>query len=262
MKRAALILFAALAWLAMPGRAQTLTTVEDTIYSATGADCAGTLTLTWQSFIAPDGRQIAPGTWSFPVLGQTNGLDIMIEPGPYTARYSLGPGCAIAQEQWIVPSSLVPVNLNAVRSNPTWVSRFTATTGDVALTSSGTTLTIQQPVLSSKLVTLETAIVYCSVACSVTQRQNGTPTSPAAGTPIPLLPLTTLPAAGILTASSISGGTMPGGILRILGGVGTDRNLTLTGISLPSGAGSVSDYSIIVSAITGTANITLIWNER
>lgn len=142
------------------------------------------------------------------------------------------------------------------------VNRFSATTGDLSLSGAGTTLTIQQPAANGKLVSLESATVYCSTACSVTLTQNGTAATATAGTVVPILPLGVAGVANIFTASNVGSGTLVGGIVRIAGGAGTDRTFTLTPIVLPSGGGTGTNFNVVVSSITGTANITLIWNER
>ena len=96
-----------------------LTTVQDTLYRADGGYCSGAVTLTWETFVAPDGKTIYAGSWTYPVAGAVNGLSITLEPGQYTANYAITPtGCAPAYEQWIVPVGTT-VNLGAVRSiNP------------------------------------------------------------------------------------------------------------------------------------------------
>jgi len=142
------------------------------------------------------------------------------------------------------------------------VNRFSATTGDVSLSGAGTTLTIQQPATNGKLVSLEGATVYCSVACNVTQYQNGTAATTTAGTVTPILPQGAANFANIFTASNVGTGTLVGGIVRIAGGPGTDRSFALAPIVLPPGNGAGINYSIVISSITGTANITLTWNER
>jgi hypothetical protein len=108
-----------LALLAVPCFA--LTTVQDTLYTATGAFCSGKVTLSWDTFTSPtDGHTVYEGTYEFPVTAAINGLSVSLEPGQYTASYNITPsGCAPAYEQWIVPSSPGTVNLAGVRSiNP------------------------------------------------------------------------------------------------------------------------------------------------
>jgi len=97
-----------------------LTTVQDTLYTASGSYCSGTLTLTWQTFTAPDGHLIQGGSFTSTVAASVNGLSVTIEPGQYTASYQLTPNlCAPAYEQWLVPVSGSPVLLSQVRSiNP------------------------------------------------------------------------------------------------------------------------------------------------
>ena len=60
--------------------------------------------------------------------------------------------------------------------------RFVGTTGDQSLSTAGLTVTIQQNDKATRKVTLEAAVVYCSVACSISQSQNGTAATATAGT--------------------------------------------------------------------------------
>lgn len=119
-----------------------LTTVQDTLYTATGAFCSGKVTLSWDTFTSPtDGHTVYQGMYEFPVTGAINGLTVTLEPGQYTASYNITPsGCAPAYEQWIVPASPGTVNLGGVRSinppvpyslvSPTWIAQDGATVGE------------------------------------------------------------------------------------------------------------------------------------
>jgi hypothetical protein len=117
-----------------------LTTVQDTLYTATGGYCSGTLTLSWQTFTAPEGHTVYAGSTEVAIAPAVNGLTVTLEPGQYTASYAITPtGCVPAYEQWIVPVSSGAVNLAAVRSivAPTpyslislgWLAQGGATTG-------------------------------------------------------------------------------------------------------------------------------------
>lgn len=140
--------------------------------------------------------------------------------------------------------------------------RFSATTGDASLSGSGTTLTIQRPVASGGPqigIYLESAVVYCSVACNVTQAFNGTAASSTAATITPLPPAGASPVALAFSASNVGGGTAVPGILHLA--AGQTAVIDVSAIKLASG-GITSNYSFIISTITGTANITAIWAER
>lgn len=119
-----------------------LTTVQDTLYTADGRYCSGSVTLAWGTFVAPDGHTVYAGSWKYPIPATANNLSVTIEPGQYTATYAITPaGCSPAAENWIVPTSASPVNLLAVRSivPPTpfakislgWIAQAGATTGQV-----------------------------------------------------------------------------------------------------------------------------------
>jgi len=117
-----------------------LTTVQDTLYTATGGYCSGTLTVSWETFTAPDGRLVYAGVTEVAIAPAVNGLTVTLEPGQYTASYNITPaGCVPAYEQWIVPVSSGTVNLAAVRSinppvayalvSPSWIAQDGAVNG-------------------------------------------------------------------------------------------------------------------------------------
>ena len=137
--------------------------------------------------------------------------------------------------------------------------RYNATTGDASLVAAGTTFTIQQPAANAKLVTLETAVVYCSIACNVTQAQNGSAATATAGTANSIMPLGPAAVATVWTGSNVGAGTATAGILHLAAGQFWTLDLSKV---VMGNSGSGTNYSITVSSITGTANITLYWNER
>lgn len=107
----------------VPARAQ-LTTVEQILHRANGSICSGSVTLSWNTFVSPDGNLNIQGSLVTLVPAAAPGtpglLEVMLEPGPYTASYSLTPsGCGPTTEYWNVPVSATPVNLATVRTlNP------------------------------------------------------------------------------------------------------------------------------------------------
>ena len=94
------------------------------------------------------------------------------------------------------------------------VRRWSATTGTVALVAAGTSATVQQPATGSVPVQLENAIVYCSVACQVTQSRDGTAATTTAGTVRALAPIpaNAPPPFNFFTASNVGAGNQQGGI--------------------------------------------------
>ena len=142
--------------------------------------------------------------------------------------------------------------------------RWSATTGEVSLSGAGTSATVQQPTTGAVQVTLETASVYCSVACNVTQAANGVGATTTAGTVTPIVP-TNLGASApfnFFTASNVGAGTAQGGITHVAAGgtaviclnvsCGNTQSVQL------AGAGTNINYTVTVSSITGTANITFL----
>lgn len=138
--------------------------------------------------------------------------------------------------------------------------RFSATTGDVPLVSAGTTLTIQPPATNAKQWTGETAYIYCSVACSVSQAKNGAAATATAGTFTAVNPGETTPAVTtVWTASNVGTGTAVGGILHLAAGATVAIDLSKVKLGA---TGTATNYSISVSSITGNANITVIGMEQ
>lgn len=144
------------------------------------------------------------------------------------------------------------------------VIAWKATTGDVVLVAAGTKATVQKTTADTVLVYLDKITIYCSVACDITQTANGTNASATAGTISPVLPEspTGLLPFNFYTASNVGSGTDQGGIIHLPAastivlclaracGNATDVILgTATG-------GSGRNYTVVISSITGTANVT------
>lgn len=161
---------------------------------------------------------------------------------------------------------LIPILcLAACAANAQNVQRWSATTGDVALVAAGTTATVQAlaPTAGAQTVYLEAAIVYCSVACTVTQAVNGAAATATAGTVTPILPTPLNYAAPFTfwTASNVGAGTAQGQATHVAAG-GTvvlcfNPACGNAGqVQIGQGAGTAGNYSVTISSITGTANIT------
>lgn len=138
-------------------------------------------------------------------------------------------------------------------------NRYSATTGDVSLTAAGTALTIQQPAANARQVKFESAIVYCSVACNITQAQNGAAATATAGTATALTPTLEGAQATVWTASNVGAGTAIGPLLHINPGPNT-QVIDLSKLSMGN-TGANTNYTVSISSITGTANITIVWSE-
>ena len=146
--------------------------------------------------------------------------------------------------------------------------RWSATTGDVSLSGSAYSATVQQPAvasLSGSAVYLDQVQVYCSVACSVTQAVNGSAATSTAGTLQALLPtpLNAVVPLTFWTASNVGTGTDQGGITHVPAG-GTVILCLAPSCGNPAqftlgpGSGTASNYSVtIASGVTGTVNITV-----
>lgn len=100
----------------------TLTTVRDTIYHADGSVAQGTILISWSTFHAPTGENIAQGNLST-TLGPNGSLAVSLTPNAgaspagtyYTVVYHLDDG-TVTREYWSVPASATPVTLQAVRT--------------------------------------------------------------------------------------------------------------------------------------------------
>lgn len=140
--------------------------------------------------------------------------------------------------------------------------RFSASTGNAVLSGTATALTIQQPATtanpSPNTVTLESAVVYCSVACVVSQAQNGTAATATAATIAPISPVGSTAVATAWSASNVGGGTAVPPIINV--SAGNTITIDLSKVTLPKG-GSTVNYTVSIASITGTANITMIWKE-
>lgn len=154
-------------------------------------------------------------------------------------------------------------------------ARFAPQLADVVLVAAGTTVTIQQPAVTAgttnpaKQVILESFTVYCSVACNVTQASNGgtaASTTAVAGI-VSLPPNFGTPATALLfTASNVASGVAMGPILHLSAGQTIVICLNTScgqrgNVQLGAGGGGLTNYSVSVSSITGTANIAPVWSE-
>jgi hypothetical protein len=142
-------------------------------------------------------------------------------------------------------------------------ARWSATTGDVSLTAQTTAATIQQAANSPTDVVIEQIVVYCSVACNATQAANGSAATSTAGTIYPLLPvpLNWPPPFTFWTASNVGSGTTQGGIMHLAAGQTVTFCLSKAcgaggDVTIGKGAASAANYTVNISSITGTANIT------
>lgn len=142
--------------------------------------------------------------------------------------------------------------------------RFSVSTGNAVLSAAATAVTVQQPALVNgntvaATVTLESATVYCSVACVVTQTQNATAATATVATPVAISPSGPAAIAQAFTASNFSGGTTVPPVINVP--AGQTISIDLSRVTLPKG-GSGVNYTVGISSITGTANITMIWKEQ
>lgn len=137
--------------------------------------------------------------------------------------------------------------------------RYSASTGTLTLSGAGTSFTLQQKAGGGKQISLEVAVISCSVACTVTQAQNGTAASTTASTVVPIEPNNTTGTATVWTSSNVGAGTsVPGPLPVPAAGVVV---LDLSKVYFAKTSTNTTNYTIIISSISGTASITYYWSE-
>ncbi len=136
---------------------------------------------------------------------------------------------------------------------------FTSSTGVVALAGAGATATIQRGSGTSSLIQLHEATVYCSVACTITQSQNGTAATATAGNVRALNPNFTAATATFWTASNVGAGTTVGSPITCT--AACTIVIDLSKISIPRQS-TAYNYSITISSITGDYSIGFLHKEK
>lgn len=131
-----------------PLRAQSLSSIQDTVSIADGSKFNGVAIVSWQSFTAANGAAIAPHSTSINIV---NGyLSVVLVPTTnasdgayYTVKYESNDGTTIWTEYWQVPPSWTPLTLSQVR-----------VASPPASGSSGGGSTISLPITESNVVNL------------------------------------------------------------------------------------------------------------
>lgn len=137
---------------------------------------------------------------------------------------------------------------------------FSSSTGVVALVGAGVTATLQQVSGGPKEAQLDTATVFCSVACTITQKQNGTEATATAGTIRGLNPNGSAASqVTFWTASNVGAGTSVG--VPVTCTAACTVVLDLSKIIIPRGTTAVN-YSVEISSITGNYSIGFVHRER
>lgn len=139
---------------------------------------------------------------------------------------------------------------------PGW---YYATFSERTLAAAAETLTVQQPASgAARRVIFRSASVYCSVACNITFRINGTAATATANTVVQLSPAGPTPLATAFSVSDVGVGTKVAPIFAVAAG-GT-QSFDLTGMEL-RGSGTAKNLSVSTDAITGNARIQIVWEE-
>jgi hypothetical protein len=138
----------------LPVRAQSLTTIRDTVKNADGSNFYGQAIVSWQGFTAATGATIAPHSTSITI---TNGyLSVVLVPTTnastgayYTVQYESNDGTVLWTEYWQVAPSWTPLTLNQVR-----VSSPPASGGSGSSGNSGSSGSITLPITESNVTNL------------------------------------------------------------------------------------------------------------
>lgn len=104
------------------GATPPLTTIQGTLFNSDGSRFNGVITISWQSFEASDGSDIAASSIRLQIV---NGLlyvqlvptTTAITPAVYTVQYSNG-GASVYTEAWAVPASSTSLTVASVRLAP------------------------------------------------------------------------------------------------------------------------------------------------
>ncbi len=126
-----------------------------------------------------------------------------------------------------------------------------------SLTSAADAVTVQQPATGARQVKFNGALVRCSVACTLTLKQNGAAATATALTVTPLN-LSPYPASGAFSGSNVGSGTSVY-VYNIPTGDTSDHWINLQGFTLAPGINS--NLTIATSSITGTSVISLFYWE-
>lgn len=140
------------------------------------------------------------------------------------------------------------------------IKRFSTSTGVVALVGAGATATLQRGAATYNKITLESATVFCSVACTITQSQNGTAATATAGTVQGINPTAfATPSATFWTASNVGSGTSVGSPITCTAACTIELDLSEVVIPMNS---TGYNYSITISSITGNYSIGFVHREN
>jgi hypothetical protein len=119
-------------------------------------------------------------------------------------------------------------------------------------------VTIQQPAASARRVIVDSAIVYCSAACTLTFSRGGTAATTTALAPAALSPNSPTVTVTAFHTSNAGAGTVL--FLRSLA-AGTEAEFDLKGVAM-SGPGTTQNFSIATASMSGDVRITIKWREE
>lgn len=120
-------------------------------------------------------------------------------------------------------------------------------------------VTIQQPATKARTITLESATIYCSVACNPALEVNGTAATATAGSPfaVNMIASPATPLALPFTASNVGSGTV---VFRYPITAGAVITIPKSGLSLARTAGQ--NFTFRSDSISGNYRISVMWSEQ
>lgn len=124
------------------------------------------------------------------------------------------------------------------------------------LSSASEAVTIQQPASGGRTVNFDTALLYCSVACSVELERDGTAATGTALTPV-VLTFGTATADAFHTSDVGNGST----VTEYNVSAGETLGIDLRGIRM-TGNGTGQNLTFRTNTISGDVRITVVWREQ
>lgn len=129
-----------------------------------------------------------------------------------------------------------------------------------ALVAAAEIVTVQQPAAASRTIYPKEAYVYCSVACTFTVERDGTAATGTALTVISLHASNPTTAVTAWHTSNVGAGTTVSPTYALGGGAENWLLIDLTKFVLV-GDGTAKNLTVRTSSITGTARISIVWEE-
>ena len=136
-------------------------------------------------------------------------------------------------------------------------TRFYQASASVTLSGAGGAITIQLPAKAGTRAYLQSAVLKCSVACTVMQERNGSAATATAATSVALNG-GSAPTATLYSGSNTTGGTA---LTPLTLSAGQQLPLDMSFTAFARNSDTVQNHTWRVSSITGTFEVGAIWGE-